>query len=217
MPDEIPCSVKKFRLAIGESGTYYLIDQSTSMRFDLDKYMESCCKQSISSKPKDCFSFSFDILEPKKLELKKISIPLDASLDMQVAYKDYAITTVADQTVLVSAHPYDTATEITQDTYDPSIISANVIAILAVVFTAASTINKKKKEAESTKCCMDSRTQIESLKIKLEKLEQQYTSATENSSKAIYAEMYEHYKELKELKEDSSALKDVVSKLIERA
>lgn len=84
---------------------------------------------------------------------------------------------------------------------------------LALLYSAYNQIKQKKKQLEESKCCSESKINYEKLNTKIENL----ISQSESNKKALYTEIYENYKELKELKEDSTEIKQVVSKLIDRS
>lgn len=84
---------------------------------------------------------------------------------------------------------------------------------LALLYSAYNQIKQKKKQLEQSKCCSESKINYEKLNTKIENL----ISQSESNKKALYTEIYENYKELKELKEDSTEIKQVVSKLIDRS
>jgi len=87
------------------------------------------------------------------------------------------------------------------------------IGSLALLYSAYNQIKQKKKQLEESKCCSESKLNYEKLNTKIENL----ISQSESNKKALYTEIYENYKELKELKEDSTEIKQVVSKLIDRS
>jgi hypothetical protein len=89
---------------------------------------------------------------------------------------------------------------------------ATTLATIGIVYAYLNQIKQKKKQLENSKCCTDSKIELEKLNIKIDKL----ISDNESNKKTMYAEIYDHYKELKELKEDSTEIKSVVSKLIDR-
>jgi hypothetical protein len=90
------------------------------------------------------------------------------------------------------------------------------IASIALFLSIFNQIKQKKKEIENNKCCINNKTQIENIKIEIQKNKDQCKEKNESSNKAIYAEIFEHYKELKETKEDLNNVKDILEKVIDK-
>lgn len=91
---------------------------------------------------------------------------------------------------------------------------AGIVAALAMALSVAQQVRQKKNEAESQKCCTDSKVRFSEYDNKLQRLDVKIEERTKEESKAIHAEMYEQYKELKELREDSEEVKNILTKVV---
>lgn len=91
-----------------------------------------------------------------------------------------------------------------------------LIASSALVLAIIQQAYQKKKQAESAKCCSDSKIKISQLDSEIKRLETKIETKNEESSKALHAEIVEQYKEMKELRDDANDVKEVVQRLIDR-
>ncbi len=91
-----------------------------------------------------------------------------------------------------------------------------LVASSALVLAIIQQAYQKKKQAESAKCCSDSKVKISQLDSEIKRLETKIETKNEESSKALHAEIIEQYKEMKELRDDANDVKEVVQRLIDR-
>lgn len=91
-----------------------------------------------------------------------------------------------------------------------------LVASSALVLAIIQQAYQKKKQAESAKCCSDSKVKISQLDSEIKRLETKIETKNEESSKALHAEIVEQYKEMKELRDDANDVKEVVQRLIDR-
>lgn len=100
--------------------------------------------------------------------------------------------------------------------FSPADMALGGVSTFVMVMSILQTVNQKKKEAESKKCCSDTKIAYNNLEAKVSKLEADFKAKAEENSKALHAELYEQYKELKDLKEDSKEVKEILSKVIDK-
>lgn len=89
-----------------------------------------------------------------------------------------------------------------------------MVATVAMALALIQQVKQKKNEAESKKCCTESKFKFSEYDSKIEKLNLKIDEKTKQETKTLQAEMYEQYKELKDLRSDAEELKGVVSNLL---
>ena len=100
--------------------------------------------------------------------------------------------------------------------FTPADLMIGGVSSLVMVMAVVQSINQKRKEAESAKCCSDNKLSVSNIDAKVTKLETELKAKAEESNKALHAEIYEQYKEMKELREDAQEVKDILSKVIDK-
>lgn len=91
-----------------------------------------------------------------------------------------------------------------------------LVASSALVLALIQQAYQKKKQAESAKCCSESKVRISQLDSEIKRLETKIETKNEESSKTLHAEIVEQYKEMKELREDATEVKEIIQRLIDR-
>lgn len=220
-PSDVKCSSSQpLRLGIGESGVYYLVDSSNS-RIPLDDYIKACC--SGPSSQNDCFRLRFTAINEKipKQVLPVQDMGLAVSIEDSFIPPDFSLyidPTLLEKTPVVISEKPSTPLDIPDTSYyiNTADIFTGAAAASALIISALQAASNAKKQAESAKCCSDSKISYNELNTKLSRLEADIKRKSETDNKALHAEMYEHYKELKDLKEDSENVKDLLGKLVDR-
>lgn len=103
-----------------------------------------------------------------------------------------------------------------QPFFTPADMAIGGVSTFVMIMSILQTVNQKKKEAESKKCCADNKIAFNNLEAKVSKLEADFKAKAEESNKSLHAEIYEQYKELKDLKEDAKEVKEILAKVIDR-
>jgi hypothetical protein len=100
--------------------------------------------------------------------------------------------------------------------FTPADLMIGGVSSLVMVMAVVQTINQKRKEAESAKCCSDNKLSISNIDAKVTKLEAELKAKAEESNKSLHAEIYEQYREMREIREDAQEVKDILSKVIDK-
>ena len=100
--------------------------------------------------------------------------------------------------------------------FTPADLMIGGVSSLVMVMAVVQTINQKRKEAESAKCCSDNKLSVSNIDAKVTKLEAELKAKAEESNKVLHAEIYEQYKEMKDLREDAQGVKEILSKVIDK-
>ena len=100
--------------------------------------------------------------------------------------------------------------------FTPADLMIGGVSSLVMVMAVVQTINQKRKEAESAKCCSDNKLSISNIDAKVTKLEAELKAKAEESNKTLHAEIYEQYREMREIREDAQEVKEILSKVIDK-
>lgn len=100
--------------------------------------------------------------------------------------------------------------------FTPADLMIGGVSSLVMVMAVVQTINQKRKEAESAKCCSDNKFSVSNIEAKVTKLEAELKAKAEESNKSLHAEIYEQYREMREIREDAQEVKDILSKVIDK-
>jgi hypothetical protein len=100
--------------------------------------------------------------------------------------------------------------------FTPADLMIGGVSSLVMVMAVVQTINQKRKEAESAKCCSDNKLSISNIDAKVTKLEAELKAKAEESNKSLHAEIYEQYREMREIREDAQEVKEILSKVIDK-
>lgn len=113
-----------------------------------------------------------------------------------------------DQSIQIPSFPEESKQEV-------DVPIEGLIASVALALAIFQQAKQKKNEAESHKCCSESKIKLSDLDAKIQKLDAKIDEKTQKESKALHAEIYEQYKEIKDLKEDSEHVKEVLQQMID--
>ncbi len=100
--------------------------------------------------------------------------------------------------------------------FTPADLMIGGVSSLVMVMAVVQTINQKRKEAESAKCCSDNKLSVSNIDAKVTKLEAELKAKAEESNKSLHAEIYEQYREMREIREDAQEVKEILSKVIDK-
>jgi hypothetical protein len=196
-------------LGLGEAGgkLYFILKNAQKKLTEEEFY--ACLDANMLVEPRIVFSTVNEYVKPAKTPPKK---PIQKFFS-EYTKPEYKL----NYTPVVYQAPKEMSKPPQLDT--PSNISDIFVggaAITALLLSTIQQAKKKKEQLEQQKCCSESKLSISSLQTDVNKLKLDLEAKTQESSKAIHAEMYEQYKEIKEMREDADNIKDIIAKLINK-
>lgn len=204
------CIIENEDLSFGESesGRIYLFLKKANKYIPFDNINDCIWGDNnkfvfyVQEEPKPKKSISF-------LKKPTASKPFNT----HVVYPKYELKLQEMKPLTLDAHE-PLPIQLPEEKYNLNDIFVGSAAGIAMLLSVIQQVKQKKQQAESAKCCSESKIEIQKINYKFQELEQKINAKNEKENKALYAEMYEHYKELKEVKEDIDSTKEVLSKAI---
>ena len=202
-------------LGLGEAGGKLYFILNTAQKKLTEEEFYACLDSNMLLEPRIVFSTVNETVKPAKTPPKEQSKPLEDQTKFLSEYvkPEYKLK----YTPLIYQAPKEMSKPPKLDSASSiSDIFVGVAAVTALLLSTLQQAKKKKEQLEQQKCCSEAKLSINSLQTEVNKLKIDLEAKTQESSKAIHAEMYEQYKEIKEMREDADSIKDILAKLIDK-
>jgi len=193
-------------LGVGASGKLYFFLKNGQYKLTEEEFF-ACIDSELLLEPKIVFKIQNEAIKRKNIEK-----PATEEQDFYSKPVEKQDLSLKIEPLMYTAREDTIKQEPSSDLISTNEIFVGGTAILALAISAIQQIKKKKEQLEQQKCCAETKTSLSRLENDVEVLK----SKEKESSKALHAEIYEQYKEIKEIKEDSEAVKDILSKVIDR-